>query len=225
MLTLILALMLTAAPTNGAGVTTTTTTRAALELLLSEVRDGFFPELAGLPLKTGTLPSSPGDRPNFFFQSNFDAGQGAAGTLALNIEINERIFDDTPSTLALRAVLAHELAHSLDYQQRYAADGARGLVALLPMLFWDPVQEEVERRADIVAVARGFGAGLLSYRVWLYARIDAEAQRDKRRVYYAPLELALLTTLLTRCPQVSADAIAHPPRSAREIVALNPTCF
>lgn len=200
-------------------LTTTTTTRADLEAVLQEVRHASFPELEHLTLTTGTLTSS-----SVFFQSNFDLVVAAGGVLSLNIDVNERLLDDPPSLAALRAVLAHELAHSLDYQQRFARSPWE-LAGLLPVLFWPPVEEEVERRADVVAVVRGFGRGLLEYRVWLYAHLDAEAVREKRRVYYSPLELALLTMLIERCPAVGPTAIARPPATARAIVALSPSCF
>ncbi|MDP2340818.1 MAG: hypothetical protein Q8O67_07670 [Deltaproteobacteria bacterium] len=216
LITIALLLTTTSASPAAAGASS----RADLAALLEQVRHESFPELAGLQPSTGTLTSS-----SVFFQSNFDVVAAAGGTLSLSIDFNELILVDPPSPEALRAVLAHELAHSLDYQQRFAASGPAALLGLLPMLFWAPVEEEVERRTDVVAVARGFGPGLLSYRVWLYAHVDADAVKDKRRVYYSPLELALLTTLFERCPQVVPAAIARPPTTARAIVALGPGCF
>ena len=217
---LALLLTTTAPPSPPTQPPTKKTAAPDLPALLEQVRSESFPELVGLPLRTGTLTSS-----SVFLQSNFDVAAAAAGVLSLSIDFNDRLLLDPPSIEALRAVLAHELAHSLDYQQRFAVDGAVGLVGLLPLLFWAPAEEEIERRTDVVAVARGFGPGLLAYRIWLYAHIDADAVKDKRRVYYAPLELALLTTLLARCPEVKAAAIAVPPKTAREIVALGPGCF
>lgn len=187
---------------------------------LLDVRRQAFPELEALPLTTGELTSD-----SVFFQSNFDVGAALAGRLELSIDINPRVLTDGPSPEALRAVLAHELAHSLDYFERFDRRSAAGLVDLAPMLFWAPVQETVERRADVVTVARGFGVGLAAYRAWLYQHVDAEAVADKRRVYYSPLELDLLDRLFRRCPAVRAQAIATPPMTARAIVALGPSCF
>ena len=201
-------------------VTAAALTRPDIDALLEDVKTTSYPELATTPLTTSTLTSS-----SVFFASNFDVGGAAAGDLALVVELNDAVLDDPPSTLALRAVLAHELAHSLDYRQRFDDDGAAGLAGLLPMLVWPPAEEEVERRTDVVAVARGHGAGLAAYRVWLSAHVDAAAAADKRRVYYSPLELDLLTRLFSACPSTTAAAIAHPPRDARAIVALGPSCF
>lgn len=195
-------------------------TRADIDALLDDVKARSYPELAQTPLSTSTMTSS-----SVFFQSNFDVARARDGALALVVDVNEAVLDDPPSPAALRAVLAHELAHSLDYRQRFDRDGVAGLVGLLPMLVWPPAEEAVERRTDVVAVARGHGRGLAAYRVWLYAHIDADAVRHKRRVYYSPLELDLLTTLFARCPAVVDAAIARPPRDARAIVALGPGCF
>lgn len=195
-------------------------THTDIEALLRQVKAASYPELLQTPMTTSTLTS-----PTTFFQSNFDIGSALDGDLALVIDINDAVLDDPPSELALRAVLAHELAHSLDYRQRFDSDGKAGLARLLPMLFWPPVEEEIERRTDVVAVARGHGAGLIAFRVWLYAHIDAEAVRQKRRVYYDPLELDLLTRLFAACPTTKATAIARPPQDARGIVALGPACF
>lgn len=204
----------------GAAAAADPPTTATLRALLAEVKTASYPELAALPMTTDSLSSS-----SVFFQSNFDVGEALAGRLALVVDLNEAVLDDPPSDAALRAVLAHELAHSLDYAQRFERDGAAGLVALLPMLVWPPAEEEVERRTDVVAVARGHGVGLIAYRVWLYAHVTDDVVREKRRIYYSPLELDLLTRLFARCPEVVASAVRAPPRDARAIVALGPRCF
>jgi hypothetical protein len=196
---------------------------AVLDGWLAEVRSASFPELQASPLTIERFHSD-----TVFFMSNFDVGSAFDddSPLALRLFINDAVLIDGPGEDALRAVLAHELAHSLDYVQRDAAEGPAGLVALLPMLLWPPAEAEVERRTDLVAVRRGYGAGLMAYRLWLYRRLPADAVLEKRRVYYSPLELVWLQRLQTRCPEALDAALAHPPPDAAAIARLAPAwCF
>jgi hypothetical protein len=200
-------------------------TAATLDAWLLEVRAASFPELGDAPLTIERFSSD-----TVFFMSNIDVGSALhGGPLHLQLFINDAVLDDdadVPGEIALKAVLAHELAHSLDYVQRFSADGAAGLLPLLPMLAWAPAEEEIERRTDLVAVRRGYGFGLAAYRRWLYRRLPAEAVLEKRRIYYSPLELVWLERLATQCPAALDTAIAHPPRDARAIARLGPaTCF
>lgn len=192
-----------------------------LDRLLIEVRDASFPELT-----TSTLTTARFDSATVFFMSSFDVAAALDDTrpLQLVVSVNDAVLVDGPSEAAIRAVLAHELGHSLDFVRR-RQQGAVGLLPLLPMLVWPPAEASMERATDLVAVGRGYGVGLQAYRAWLYRRLDADAVLEKRRVYYSPLELDLLTRLATRCPADFA-AIAAPPPDARGIAALgNATCF
>lgn len=200
----------------------TTTTPADLDRLLLEVRDASFPELQALPLTTTRFSN-----PTVFFMSSFDvaAALDDAQPLRLLVSINDDVLVDGPSELAIRAVLAHELGHSVDYVRRRRHDGAAGLLALLPALLWPPAETQMERGTDLIAVARGYGRGLQAYRTWLYARLDKDAVAQKRRVYYSPLELDLLTRLAAQCSAAFA-AITTPPADARGIAALgSAACF
>jgi len=195
----------------------------ALDRLLEDVRAASFPELRDSPLTIERFRSD-----TVFFMSNVDVASAFDddGPLVLQVFINDAVLQDGPGDEALRAVLAHELAHSLDYVQRDAAEGPGGLLALLPMLVWPPAEEVVERRTDLVAVRRGYGVGLAAYRQWLYQRLPADAVLEKRRVYYSPLELLLLQRLQTRCPDALEAALEHPPTTAAAIARLAPAgCF
>ena len=195
---------------------------ADLDRLLVEVRDASFPELATSPVTTTRFDSA-----TVFFMSSFDvvAALDDDEPLRLVVSINDAVLFDAPSEPAIRAVLAHELGHSLDFVRRRHRDGAAGLLPLLPMLVWPPAEAAMERATDLIAVERGYGVGLQAYRAWLYRRLDADAVLEKRRVYYSPLELDLLTRLAARCPAEFA-AITAPPPDARAIAALgDATCF
>jgi len=199
-----------------------TTTAADLDRLLLDVRATSFPELSSLSIATVRFQS-----PSVFFMSSFDvvAALDDDEPLHLLLSMNDAVLDDPPSELAIRAVLAHELGHSLDFVRRRQRAGAAGLMSLVPALLWPPAEAEMERATDLIAVARGYGPGLQAYRAWLYGRLDKDAVAEKRRVYYSPLELDLLTRLASACP-ASFAAIVTPPLDARAIVALGaPDCF
>ena len=217
----------TASTTTTAATTATTTSEtpsARLERLVREEHARAFPEIAAAQLHFATFTS-----PTVFFMSNFDVGAALDGPpLALQIFLNPGVFDldGGPGEVALRAILAHELSHSLDYVRRAVVDGSDGLVGLLPALVWPPAEEEMERRTDLVAVQRGYAEGLIAYRLWLYRVLDDDGVREKRRVYYSPIELSMLGRLQARCPHALAGALSTPPRSAREIARLAPaSCF
>ncbi len=204
-----------------------TSAASPLEGWLAKVKAASFPELKDVPMRVTRFQSD-----TVFFMSNFDvvAALDDAGPLQLELFMNDGVFarGGGPGEDAIVAILAHELAHSLDYVKRRQQAGAAGLVGLVPALIWPPAEAEMERHTDLVAVQRGYGRGLIAYRQWLYRNLDADAVAEKRRVYYSPLELDLLTRMAERCPTALEAAIADVPFDARAIVARaggNGGCF
>jgi hypothetical protein len=191
--------------------------RAALE-------DGrvHFPELEGRQIVLGRL-----EEETVFFQSSFTPASALQGLfddrpLTYSIEANPRAFAAGIPPDALRGVLGHELAHTLDYELRTDAGVEKlRLVALLPLVL-SPSSNDWERRTDLVAVDRGFGEGLLRYRAWQFRLLSREAVREKRSIYYGPLELSLLIDVKARCPAVFASFLSKAPGSAREIATRCP---
>lgn len=169
-----------------------------------------YPELAGRTFALSVL-----DEHDVFFQSNFVVVSTAPVRLEYAMQANPRAFAAGIDDDMLRGVLGHELAHTLDYHRRTAAQ----LLELAPKAAF-PTETTWERWTDLVAVDRGFGPGLLRYRAWLLARggvLDDAAIAHKRRVYYGPQELALLMDVKARCPRVFRAFFDAPPTSTREI--------
>ncbi len=201
-----------------------------LEGVLQHVKATSFPELRDMPLRISRFQSE-----TVFFMSNFDvvAALDVDAPLQLIVLVNDAVtaFPEGagPSPEAITAIVAHELAHSLDYVQRRARHGNAGLWSLLPSLLWPPAEAQMERRTDLVAVQRGYGAGLIAYRSWLYRTLSPKGVAEKRRVYYSPLELDLLRRLAINCPAVLQSALDGKtvPMDARAIVALadDGACF
>ena len=101
------------------------------------------------------------------------------------------------STLAIvaiegmRAIIAHELGHV----QQFNAKARWRSLAYVRMMS-PAFTAQMERRTDLLAIARGYGAGLRAYREWLYQHIPANRRAEKLRNYFAPEEIdALLRQL------------------------------
>ena len=167
-----------------------------------------YPELDGREIAVSALYDDA-----VFFQANFTLGSALSdGPLAYAIQANPRALSGAVDDDALAGVLGHELAHLRDYQSRTRAQ----LVELIaPALL--PTSSTWERGTDLVAIARGFGPGLLRFRVWSFRVLARDDVATKRAVYYSPLEIALLLDVKTRCPALFAGFLASPPTTARAI--------
>jgi hypothetical protein len=183
--------------------------RAHIERLVRKVQAEAFPELQGHDVAIGAF-----DEESAFFESNFDVLAALMGERRYRIAVNPRLFAlDAPED-ALAGVVAHELAHTLDYQRR----DRWGLMELLPALVFSDANARFERWTDLQAVARGYGPSLLRYREWQRSVLTDAQWRQKLVTYYGPRELALLIDVRGRCPQAFYAMLSKPPRSTREIV-------
>src|SRR6185503_6929087 len=94
----------------------------------------------------------------------------------------------------VRSILAHELAHVEDL-----SGGKRLGLLRLGGLASHERTARFERRADLTAMARGYGADLEAYRTWLYGHIPESKIAEKRRDYFSPEEIeAALAAAATR---------------------------
>ena len=142
------------------------------------------------------------------FASNFEACS-VLGELQYEIHVNPHAFALGLEGEALDGVIAHELAHTLDYE-------SRSLVQIGAELLSD--EPSFERRTDLVAIDRGYGRHLLAYRIWQFGVLAKEQVAQKKRIYYGPLEMTLLLDVKDRCRESFRELFTRPPRSAREIV-------
>jgi len=94
----------------------------------------------------------------------------------------------------VRSILAHELAHIEDLSH-----GQRVRLLRLTGLLFKGWRARFERRADLTALARDYGPGLKTYRLWLYDHVPAGALEEKRRDYFTPEEIdAILAATASR---------------------------
>jgi hypothetical protein len=115
----------------------------------------------------------------------------------------------------LRAIVAHELAH-IDYFQSQSRMGLAGLIRLLSPSF----NMRFERRADLKAIALGYGPGLQAYRAWLYRNIPPERMNEKKRDYFSPEEIAAILRIAKTNPGFVRDLERCVPRNDAEIERL-----
>ena len=90
----------------------------------------------------------------------------------------------TTDPAAVEAIVAHELEHISSYTRhnRWRMLGLVRLIKLSSETRW-------ERATDERAIARGYGAGLIRYRRWLYGVVSPKVAARKRRVYLTPEEI------------------------------------
>jgi integrase len=112
----------------------------------------------------------------------------------------------------LRAIVAHELAH-IDYFHRRRRLGLVSLILLLRA----PFAARFERRADLEAIALGYGPGLESYRIWLYRNVPASKIEEKKRDYFSPEEIEVILRAAQQNPQIMGVFSTCVPRDVAEI--------
>lgn len=166
--------------------------------LLREIIAEAYPELTGIALTTGTFSES-----DSFFQSNFDLLSLFSGQPIYRIEINPRLWQNALPRPALKAVLAHELAHTLDYHQGKIP----GILWVLNQLRLYPSLCRYEHRTDLQAIFRGYGAGLKQYREWLYPLLTPDELARKQEVYYTPAEILALMRALKSSEEAGNQAL------------------
>jgi hypothetical protein len=112
----------------------------------------------------------------------------------------------------LRAIVAHELAHINFYESQ----SRMGLVSLVGLLL-SSFTTRFERKADLDAIALGYGPGLEIYRTWLYRNIPREAEGEKKRDYYTPQEIEAFLQAETKRPGIMSNFQRCIPRNLAEI--------
>lgn len=163
----------------GAGPTTV----EALSTLLDEVRARLHPTLEAVTITLEPLVSR-----SDFFQATVDLDTVGAepGERRYVVRFNPLLLAEPPSRAAVAAILAHELAHVVDYL-------GMDTEALVEFALWYGLTDDssrYERATDEAALAAGCGPGLAEFRRWLYAHVDAATAERKRRDYYTPEEIA-----------------------------------
>lgn len=116
---------------------------------------------------------------------------------------------------ALEGIVAHELAH-LSYYSRKNRFQLLGLAGLISREF----TARFERGADLEAIIRGYGPGLISYREWLYKNVPGRLLARKKRDYFTPEEIRLISEALKSSPDLKAELRKNVPKNIDELRAV-----
>lgn len=184
---------------------------ARTNLIVREIVEKSYPELRETRIKIKTFDSRAD-----YFRSRFSVARFLTfRKLDYLILVNPRIFEkDAPPDAAVRAIMAHELAHVAYYEQHNRFE-LLGLIGLLSNSF----TARFERGADLETIKRGYGEGLKKYREWLYRNIPAEKIAAKKRDYFSPEEIDLILKATEEKPSLFDFWRKNIPRSLSEIEA------
>lgn len=111
------------------------------------------------------------------------------------IYVNPKMLELNAPEEGIRGILAHELAHIVYYTKKNRFE----LLGLLSLASND-FTAKFERKADLEAIARGYGEDLIKYREWLYQNIPANDLASKKHNYFTPEEISLII------PAIEKDA-------------------
>jgi len=178
--------------------------------ILDELIESSFPELKGIRYVLYRFKSK-----TIRFRSNFRLPSLFFGKRVYRIGVNRSVLNDPPPPLALRAVLAHELAHTLYYHQR-----SRGQVLKVTKIFFNKdAQIDFELATDLEAARRGFAPGLAAYRNWVQPRLPKDKSAGYGSKYYEAEDFALIGRIAKTRPDVLLAWQSDPPRNAEELRA------
>lgn len=181
---------------------------AETSCIVAEIVKKSFPELREARISVKTFHST-----SDYFRSRFSFSRFLTfRRLHYIVFVNPQIFEKDAPPGAIRAIVAHELAHTA-YYRRHNRFELFGLVALESKSF----VARFERAADLQAIKRGYGAGLKKYREWLYRNIPATKITHKKRDYFSPEEIDLILTAIKEQPDLIDFWIKNVPRDLREI--------
>tara|TARA_R110000868_G_scaffold127493_6_gene335211 strand:- start:10282 stop:11268 length:987 start_codon:yes stop_codon:yes gene_type:complete len=129
------------------------------------------------------------DSDDYFMISNFKVSR-VIGKHHYRVGVNPKIFAlDIPS-LALEAVLAHELEHTSDYVQKKFVTG---IIPIGIRLLFKKHRYLYERRTDLKTLLKGYGPGMVRYKRWQYHLLGPDELKIKRENYLSPAEVDLIT--------------------------------
>lgn len=175
--------------------------------LVEEIRARSFPELRNVEIQIKTFQNS-----SDYFRSRFGWPQFFFGRMRCIVLVNPAVFERSAPDGAIRAIIAHELAHALYYKKRNRLRLV-GLIRLVSKNF----TARFERAADLQAISRGYGEGLRQYRAWLYRNVPPRKLGEKRRNYFSPEEIEAIMSAVMKRPELMGEWIRRAPRNLSQI--------
>ena len=176
--------------------------------IVTKIVEKSYPELRDAQISVKTFESR-----SDYFRSSFSVSRFLSfRKLHYTIFVAPRVFEKKAPPTGIRAIIAHELAHTAYYRRQNRFE-LFGLVALRSNSF----TARIERGADLQAIKSGYGAGLRNYREWLYQNIPAEQIARKKRDYFSPEEIELIVEAVKEKPDLIDFWMKNVPRNSAEI--------
>lgn len=180
------------------------------KIFLEEIKKASYPELLKSNIRVKPFHSR-----SDYFQSSFGLFQFLFyPKMCYIVRANPAVVERHAPESGLRAIIAHELAHTFYYKK-----GNRlrlfGLIRLISKGF----TARFERWADLQAIARGYGEGLKEYRLWLYQNVPDEKLKEKKRNYFSPEEIDAIMSATRKRPELMNYWLKEVPRNLDEILS------
>lgn len=166
---------------------------AAVSSLVGTISDTAYPELAGKEIQLRPFRSN-----SDYFRTRFSISRFLFfRRMHYFVEVNPELFSRNAPPDGVCAILGHELAHVAGLSH-----GNRIRLFRLVRLVSRGYTVRLERRADLEAIRRGFGDGLVSYRNWVYNNVSAAKAEEKKRNYFTPQEIVTIEDLARKKPEL-----------------------
>lgn len=178
------------------------------ETIIKEIAQKSFPEIKLKKIRVKSFESD-----TSFFKARFSFTRYLTFQKMRHlVYVNPKVFKLNTPENGIRSIIAHELAHILYYTKKNRLE-LLGLASLAS----DSFTAKFERKADLVAIKRGFGKGLIEYRRWLYKNIPEKEIKSKKRNYFSPEEIALILGITKDNPKMFDVWRKNVPRNIDEI--------
>lgn len=185
-------------------------TNAGVRSVLGEIQTQAYPELEKKEIRLRTFHSK-----SDYFKTGFSLWRFFLfQRMHYYVNVNPEVFARNAPADGVCAILGHEMAHVADLSH-----GNRIRLLRLVGLLSSSYTARFERRADLEAIRRGFGAGLIDYRNWVYKNIPPAKIEQKKRNYFSPQEITAILDLTRANPQLFENWKRKVPLNESEIKA------
>jgi hypothetical protein len=184
------------------------TSNMAVADLARQVRVASFSELARVHFQIQEFHS-----PNDYFRTRFSVSRFLfLLPMRYSVQVNPRLFTEQAPIPGVCAILAHELVHvaTLSHGNRIRRFAIVRLVS-------GAYTARFERQADIEAIHRGYGAGLKTYRNWVYTHIAPGKVAEKKQRYFSPEEIDAIEQRLREYPEMLTYWRKHVPLNLDDV--------
>ncbi|MEK7432895.1 MAG: hypothetical protein AABZ74_07170 [Cyanobacteriota bacterium] len=164
-----------------------------IKKMVNEIIVESYPKLKKANISFKTLKDD-----SFYFQSTFDFMSILKKNFDYIIMVNTNLFEKNCSKEAVKAILAHELSHTLDYELK----GNMGVLKIGLKMLFDDSRDKYEHKTDLKAISKGYGNGLIEYRNWIYKNIPEKSIAEKKKTYYQPEEIEAIKSAFDKAEKV-----------------------